>query len=91
MTTYSLVFSKIAIKQLKKIKPSGLLNNVKKLLNIIKNNPYENPPKLEKLVCLKNVYSRRINIKHRLVYKIDENNKIIYILSLWSHYEDLEI
>lgn len=91
MKNYKLKFSKLAIKQLKKIKASGLANNFKKLLSIIENNPYEATPKLEKLIGLKNVYSRRINIQHRLIYKIDENNKTIYILSLWSHYEELNV
>lgn len=89
MKRYKIKFSKLAIKQLKKIKASDLKNNFKKLLSIIENNPYETTPKLEKLICLKNVYSRRINIQHRLIYKLDENNKTIYILSLCSHYVNL--
>lgn len=91
MKNYKLKFSKLAIKQFKKIKSSGLTNNLKKLLSIIENNPYDVTPKLEKLIGLKNVYSRRINIQHRLIYKIDETNKTIYILSLWSHYEALNV
>lgn len=88
MAVYNIKYSNPSIKQLKKIKEKGLINNVEKLINIIKQNPYQNPPSFEKLIGFDSVYSRRINIKHRLIYKIDNNKKIIYILSLWSHYEN---
>ena len=56
------------------------------LINILKKNPYE--PPYEKLSGdLKGYYSRRINIKHRLVYSVDEDKKIIQVVSVWSHYE----
>lgn len=87
MINYSLKYSKSSIKQLKKIKEKSLINNLTKLINIIKQNPYQSPPCFEKLIGFDNVYSRRLNIKHRLIYKIDNNQKIIYILSFWSHYE----
>lgn len=70
----------------KKLKSAKLDGNLKELLNILKSNPYE--PPYEKLSGnLKGYYSRRINIKHRLVYRVDDNNKTIKILSVWSHYE----
>lgn len=88
LPNYNLKISKLAIKQLKKIKSPILLKNINSFLNLIVENPYAVPPKLEKLVGLKDVYSRRINIQHRLIYKIDKVNKTIYVLSLWSHYEE---
>ena len=55
---------------------------------MIKKNPYQNPPPYEKLENnLKNKYSRRINLKHRLVYEVLEDKKIVKILSMWTHYE----
>jgi Txe/YoeB family toxin of toxin-antitoxin system len=57
-------------------------------LNIIAENPFQNPPPYEKLVGdLTGAYSRRINIQHRLVYQVLEAEKIIKILRMWSHYE----
>ena len=62
----------------------------KKLINIIKENPYQNPPPYEKLTGdLKDYYSRRINIQHRLVYQVIEKEKTVRILSMWTHYESI--
>ncbi|MBE9222926.1 Txe/YoeB family addiction module toxin [Cyanobacterium stanieri LEGE 03274] len=79
-------FSRRALKDAKKIKSANLDNNLKQLLQILKDNPYE-PPYEKLLGNLGGYYSRRINIKHRLVYTIDENNKKVKVVSLWSHYE----
>lgn len=85
---YNLVYTKKAIKDIEKIKGAKLDNITKNLISIIKQNPYQTPPSYEKLVGdLKGLYSRRINIKHRLVYQIYEEEKVIKIISLWSHYE----
>lgn len=71
--------------QAKKIR---LDEKAKKLIKLIKSNPFENPPPYEKLKgILQGAYSRRINIKHRLVYEVLEQDKAIKIISLWSHYE----
>ncbi|WP_330205451.1 Txe/YoeB family addiction module toxin [Cyanobacterium sp. Dongsha4] len=79
-------FSRNTLKDAKKLKSAKLDGNLKELLNILKSNPYESP--YEKLSGnLKGYYSRRINIKHRLVYRVDDNNQTIKILSVWSHYE----
>ncbi|AUC61842.1 toxin-antitoxin system Txe family toxin component [Cyanobacterium sp. HL-69] len=79
-------FSRGVLKDVKKIKSANLENNLKKLLEILKSNPYQLP--YEKLSGnLKGYYSRRINIKHRLVYRIEEENKLIKVVSIWSHYE----
>ena len=85
---YSVIISKEALKDLPKLKSAGLSQKVKVLTEILKINPYQNPPPYEKLVGdLAGMYSRRINIKHRLVYKVDEDLKIVKVLSMWSHYE----
>lgn len=62
----------------------------KKLIDIIKENPYQNPPPYEKLTGdLKDYYSRRINIQHRLVYQVIEKEKTVRILSMWTYYENI--
>lgn len=86
---YIIEYHKKAVKEIEKIKHSGLENKTKKLIDIIKQNPYQSPPPFEKLLGdLKDYYSRRINIQHRLVYKVYEEEKKIQILSMWSHYEN---
>lgn len=83
---WKIEFSRNALKDTKKLQSANLSENVKSLINILKNNPYE--PPCEKLSGdLKGYYSRRINIKHRLVYSVDEDTKIIRVVSVWSHYE----
>ena len=81
-------FTKNAEKDKKLIKSAGLEERVKKLLNLIAKNPFQNPPPYEKLVGnLEGFISRRINIQHRLIYQVLEDKKVIRIISLWSHYE----
>lgn len=88
MVVYKIVYRKKVIKDIPKIKSIGLGDKTKSLIDLIKENPYQNPPPYEKLVGdLKDAYSRRINIQHRLVYQIYEKEKIIKILSIWTHYE----
>ena len=85
---YIIKFRKKCLKDIERLKSVGLADRAKKLINIIENNPYQNPPPYEKLIGdLNGAYSRRINIQHRLVYQILEKEKIIKILSLWTHYE----
>ena len=82
------VYSKQAAKDSKKIKQANLKQTVKHLIEIIKNNPFENPPSYEKLVGdLTGKYSRRINIRHRLVYEVFEKENTVRILRMWTHYE----
>lgn len=79
-------YSRTALKDAKKLRSANLEDNLKDLLAILKRNPYE--PPYEKLSGnLKGYYSRRINIKHRLVYSINEENKVVLVVSVWSHYE----
>lgn len=85
---WDIKFTKNAEKEKKLLKRVVLEETTKKLLDILCENPYQNPPQFEKLVGdLKDYYSRRINIQHRLVYRIIDNKKIIIIHSIWSHYE----
>lgn len=85
---YNIVYTKSAIKDIPKLKSANLSKKALSLIDLIKNNPYQNPPPYEKLIGdMQGLYSRRINIQHRLVYQIYENKKIIKIISLWTHYE----
>jgi len=86
--SWELVYTKQAQKDAKKLSASGLKQKAQGLLEIIKENPYQNPPPYEKLVGdLFGAYSRRINIQHRLVYQVYENENIVKVIRLWTHYE----
>ncbi len=88
---YKIFYTKGALKDIDKLKACGLDKKAKKLIDIIKKDPYKNPPPYEKLIGdLKGAYSRRINIKHRLVYEVIEEEKAIKILALWTHYEKIK-
>jgi Txe/YoeB family toxin of toxin-antitoxin system len=87
MVSWQLVFTRQAQKDAKKIAHSGLKPQAERLLEIIKENPFNNPPPYEKLVGdLSGAYSRRINIQHRLVYEVLDNIKTIKIIRMWTHY-----
>ena len=86
--SWKLIYTKQAQKDAKKLSASGLKGKAKKLLDIIQENPYQNPPPYEKLVGdLSGAYSRRINIQHRIVYQVMEEGKTIKVIRLWTHYE----
>ena len=86
--SYNLVFTKQARKDAKKLSSSGLRPQAEKLLDIIQANPFKTPPPYEKLVGdLTGAYSRRINIQHRLVYQIIQDQETIKVIRMWSHYE----
>jgi len=88
MVEWKLVYTKQAQKDTKKLTASKLDNKAKKLLEIIKLNPLQNPPSFEKLMGdLNEAYSRRINIQHRLIYEICEEEKTIKVIRMWTHYE----
>ncbi len=96
---YKIVFTKHALKDLENLKKSGISSKAKMLVDIIKENPYQNPPRYEKLVGnLDGIISRRINIQHRLVYQVYEENLIengveyegtIKIIRMWTHYDGI--
>lgn len=97
MVMYRIVFEKQALKDLDKLKAANISNKAKILIDIMKENPYQNPPRYEKLVGnLDGLYSRRINIQHRLVYQVYSDpitmNGIEYqwtikIIRMWTHYD----
>ncbi len=89
MVKYRVLYSKYAQKDAKKLSASKLDKKAKELIEIIKQNPFQNPPPYEKLVGnLKGLYSRRVNIKHRLIYEVREDDRTIRIHKMWTHYED---
>jgi len=85
---WSVILSKHAVKDLKKIKRAGLLVQTRELLEKLQKDPFATPPRYEKLVGnLNGFYSRRINIQHRLVYSVDIVKRTVHVLRLWTHYE----
>ena len=85
---YKIVYTKTAVKDIPKLKSAGLDTKARALIDLIKANPFQKPPSFEKWVGdLKGLYSRRINIQHRLVYQVYEDEKIIKIISLWTYYD----
>ena len=85
---WKLVYTKQAQKDAEKLATSGLKEKARALLEVLEENPYQNPPPYEKLVGdLAGAYSRRINIQHRVVYQVLENERIVKVLRLWTRYE----
>ena len=86
---YKVIFTKQAVKDLKKIKQAGLAPKVKTLIGILQEDPFKYPPRYEALIDnLKGYYSRRINLQHRLVYKVE--GKHVKVVQLWTHYENFK-
>ena len=85
---YKIVFTKKAAADIQNLKSQGLDKKAKALIDILREDPFHTPPPYEKLLGeLHGAYSRRINIKHRLVYQVYEEEKTVKIISMWSHYE----
>ncbi len=85
---WRIVFTKRALKDAKKISATGLRSKVETLLDILRGNPFQTPPPFEKLIGdLSGAYSRRINIQHRLVYQIIDEQKTVKVIRMWTHYE----
>ena len=81
-------YTKFAQKDAKKLASANLKAKTKELLAVIALNPFQNPPPYEKLVRdLQGAYSRRINIQHRLVYQVLEQEQVVKVFRMWSHYE----
>ena len=82
------VFTKQARKDAKKLSASGLKSKAEAIIQILRENPYQVPPSYEKLVGdLTGAYSRRINIQHRIVYQVLEDDKTVKVIRMWTHYE----
>ena len=85
---WRIVFTKQAQKDAKKLAAGGLRSKAEKLLDILRENPYQTPPSFEKLVGdLSGAYSRRINIQHRLVYQVLADEKVVKVIRMWTHYK----
>ena len=81
-------YSKRAVKDVELLRRAGLIPQLKRLLDVLIKNPFQNPPPYEKLTKdLRGKYSRRINVQHRLVYEVFKKEKVVRILTAWSHYE----
>ena len=86
---WEILFTKNAEKDKRLLKQAGLDGKAKKLLDVLSNNPFQNPPSYEKLVGdLDGYYSRRINVQHRLVYRAIEDKHQVIVHAMWSHYGD---
>ena len=85
---WQVVYTKHAQKDAKKIAQSNLKKKTMKLISLLEQDPFQNPPQFEKLVGdLEGAYSRRINIQHRLVYQVLTEQRVVKILRMWTHYE----
>ena len=88
MTPWRVVFTKQARKDARRIGLAGLRTKAEQLLSMLADDPFQKPPPFEKLIGdLRGAYSRRINIQHRLVYQVIENERVVKVLRMWTHYE----
>ena len=87
MVGYKVTYSKQALKDAKKLSAVSLDKKAKALIELLKNNPFQKPPPYEKLIGnLSGSFSRRINIKHRIVYEVLEDEKLVRVSRMWTHY-----
>ncbi len=85
---WRLLFSRQAGKDAAKLKGSGLQAGADALLDVLEKDPFRNPPPFEKLVGdLRGFHSRRINIQHRLVYRVDRDSRRVFVERMWTHYQ----
>ncbi len=85
---WQVVFTKQAQKDAKKLSSAGLRQKAEQLIEILHENPYQTPPPFEKLLGdLSGAFSRRINIQHRMVYQVLDDQKIVKVIRMWTHYE----
>jgi len=88
VTPWQIVFTKQAQKDARRLASAGLRPKAEQLLNVLADDPFRRPPPFEKLLGdLRGAYSRRINIQHRLVYQVIEDERTVKVLRMWSHYE----
>lgn len=88
MSGWRVVFTRQARKDAKKLAGAGLRPRAESLLEIVARDPFASPPRFEKLVGdLAGAWSRRINIRHRLVYQVYEEERIVKVIRMWTHYE----
>jgi Txe/YoeB family toxin of toxin-antitoxin system len=88
VVSWQVVFAKHALKDAKKLSAAGLRDRAQELLDVLADDPFQNPPPYEKLVGdLDGAYSRRINIQHRMVYEVFKKERVVRVLRMWTHYE----
>lgn len=88
MVGWKVVFARQALKDARKLTASGLKPKAQELLEVLVNDPFQNPPPYEKLIGdLAGAYSRRINIQHRMVYEVFTEERTVRVLRMWTHYE----
>ena len=88
MVSWRLVYTSHAKKDAKRLARSGLKPKAQLLLALLERDPFETPPRYEKLLGdLEGAYSRRINIQHRMVYQVLEEERVVKVLRMWTHYE----
>jgi toxin YoeB len=88
LVNWRIVYTKQAQKDAKKIAQSKLKNKALRLLSLLEQDPFQNPPQFEKLLGdLEGAYSRRINIQHRLVYQVLDDKHVVKVLRMWTHYD----
>ena len=86
--SWSVLYTKQAQKDAKRLASAGLKDKAETLLDVLAEDPLKSPPPFEKLVGdLRGAYSRRINIQHRLVYQVLEDDRVVKVLRMWTHYE----
>lgn len=86
--SWRIVFTKQAQKDAKRLSASGLRPKAEALLQILAEDPFQTPPPFEKLVGdLEGAYSRRINVQHRLVYQVLEEERVVKVIRMWTYYE----
>jgi toxin YoeB len=85
---WQVVFAQHALKDARKLSAAGLKDKAQLLLDVLAQDPFQNPPPYEKLVGdLEGAYSRRINIQHRMVYEVFKKERMVRVLRMWTHYE----
>ena len=86
---WKVLFHRYAVKDLELLRRAGLSAKAKALAELLENDPFQPPPPYEKLTGdLKGLYSRRINVQHRLVYEVNEETRTVRVLRMWTHYGD---
>lgn len=88
MKAWAVVFAKQAVTDARKLAAAGLKPKAQALLDVLRQDPFQNPPPIEKLVGdLEGAYSRRVNIQHRLLYEVFKAERTVRVLRMWTHYE----
>jgi len=86
--SWQVVFIRQATKDARRLTAAGLRDKAEQLIELLRTDPFQTPPQFEKLVGdLAGAYSRRINIQHRLVYQVLEEERAVKVIRMWTHYE----